>query len=233
MVTQCRRRIVLLTLLGLTCVSSCGISGKAAADPGKPYEDVQYQGGPQRIPGKVQCEFFNFGGEGIAFHDTDSVNLGSGRLNSPDGSYLHEFRKEEAVDISYIKFRTPPIDNSDYNFVTPEKNQLYVGWTEVGEWLAYTLKVERTGTYRVGLMYTSRHGGQITLSVNGKERTGALSVPSTFVQADPVAWRQWHHWNYIGDLVEMKLEKGLQKLTLHTVEKGQMNYDYLYFEFVE
>jgi len=87
--------------------------------------------------------------------------------------------------------------------------------------------------YRVGIMYTSRYGGQISLSVNGEDRTGALHIPPTFVKADPVEWRQWHHWNYIPDLVDITLIKGVRKLTLHTAEMGQMNYDYLNFEIVE
>jgi len=32
----------------------------------------------QVIPGKVECEKYDVGGEGIAYHDADSVNNGSG-----------------------------------------------------------------------------------------------------------------------------------------------------------
>jgi hypothetical protein len=59
---------------------------------GTPYDDIMYHEGPQTIPGKLQCEYYDFGGEGVAFHDTDTINSGSGRLNPGDGSYLHEFR---------------------------------------------------------------------------------------------------------------------------------------------
>lgn len=81
---------------------------------GKPFHDSHYNGGAQTIPGRLQCEYFDFGGEGIAFHDSDSINSGSGRLNHADGSYLHEFRINEAVDISFTKFQNPPIDNHSY-----------------------------------------------------------------------------------------------------------------------
>jgi len=27
---------------------------------------------PQKIPGKLQCAYYDFGGEGIAYHDTDA-----------------------------------------------------------------------------------------------------------------------------------------------------------------
>src|ERR1035438_6253536 len=85
---------------------------------GKPFQDSVYHGGPQKIPGKVQCAYYDFGGEGVAYHDTDAVNHGSGELNPLDGSYLNGFRVNEAVDISYVKVgRQPPVDDNPYNLV--------------------------------------------------------------------------------------------------------------------
>jgi hypothetical protein len=48
---------------------------------GTPYADEMYHAGPQTIPGKLQCEYYDFGGEGVAFHDVDTINSGSGKLN--------------------------------------------------------------------------------------------------------------------------------------------------------
>ncbi len=111
---------------------------------------------------------YDFGGEGIAFHDDDSINSGSGNLNPADGSYLHEFRINEPVNISYTKFREPGIDNTPFNLVQPEKDQLYVGWTKPGEWARYTVDVTEAGTYRLGLMYISNKNGKISIAVNDK-----------------------------------------------------------------
>jgi len=200
---------------------------------GKPYIDSFYKTGAQKIPGKLQCEYYDFGGEGVAYHDNDSINSGSGRLNPADGTYLHEFRINEAVDISYTKFRDPAIDNTEYNFVEPEQDQLYVGWTVPGEWTKYTVNIENTGTYELGIMYTSNQNGKISVSVNDEDKTGPLPITSTFVAADTVPWRQWHHWNYIGKIARIDLNKGLQTITVHTVETGQMNYDYIDFVLVK
>src|ERR1700761_989304 len=83
---------------------------------GKPFQDSQFSTAPQRIPGRIFCAAYDVGGEGVAYHDSDAVNHGSGELNPADGSYLHEFRMHEGVDISYTKFPTEPgkdaIDNS-------------------------------------------------------------------------------------------------------------------------
>jgi hypothetical protein len=178
----------------------------------------------------LQCEYYDFGGEGIAYHDSDSINSGSGRLNPADGSYLHEFRINEAVDISYTKFQNPPIDNSPYNLTEQQKDQLYVGWTKPSEWTKYTVNVKTSGTYLLGIMFTANKNGKISISVNDTDVTGPLSIPSTFVSADTVPWRQWHHWNYLDNIARIKLEKGEQTITIHTVETGEMNYDYINFK---
>lgn len=197
------------------------------------YTGKAFNDSIQQIPGKIQCEFYDLGGEGIAYHDTDPVNNGSGKLNPADGTFLNEFRKNEGVDISYTKFRDPAIDNNPYNVVEPEINQLYAGWTEPGEWINYTVKVNKPGTYSVDLMYTASGDGGISLNLDGKQLTSELRIPSTRNDKEPVAWRQWHHWNRIDSLATVKLKKGIHVLTLRTVSNGNMNYDYLDFRLIK
>lgn len=218
-------------ILSTLVLFACSSNQKGISDySGKPFSDARYASGAQKIPGKIQLEYYDFGGEGVAFHDSDSINSGSGKLNPPDGSYLHEFRIGEPVDISYTKSRD--IDDHDFNLVTPEMDQLYVGWTEPGEWISYTIDVETEGNYQVGLMYTANRTGQISLAINDKDVSGPLNILSTYDSADSVNWRQWHHWNYADSLTTIKLGKGLQKLTLHTVAEGNMNFDFLDFSLV-
>jgi hypothetical protein len=199
--------------------------------PGKPYHDEKWPGGPQRIPGRVMCAYYDAGGEGTAYHDADAVNHGSGELNPPDGTYLHNFRKDEGVDTSYVKYRgekfPDPIDDSPYNLVVPEKDMLYVGWTEPGEWINYTVEVEKDGTYAVELMYTSNAGGKIGLDIDGRE-AALCPIKTTFVAADPLGWRQWHHWNKL-PIAELSLTRGLHLLTIRVLEQGNMNFAYLDF----
>ena len=65
---------------------------------GLPYHDTRFSDGPQEIPGKVLCAYYDLGGEGIGYHDTHPKNHGSGELNPADGIYLNEFRIHEGVD---------------------------------------------------------------------------------------------------------------------------------------
>jgi len=230
-----KRNSAILLSFGLTLLlcPGCNSDNSLKNYKGAPFTDSVYKKGAQAIPGKLQCEYFDLGGEGIAYHDSDSINSGSGKLNPADGSYLNEFRINEAVDISYTKFREPQIDNTPYNLVQPEKDQFYVGWTSPGEWTKYTINVVEDGNYRLGLMYTSNQNGKISFSINDVDMTGPILVPSTFVAADTVGWRQWHHWNYIDNIANLKLKKGIQTFTIHTVEIGQMNYDFINFQKIE
>lgn len=196
---------------------------------GTPFQDGLYHGGPQPIPGRVQCAYYDLGGEGVAYHDTTIKNLGSGGLNPADGSYLNEFRMNEAVDTSYTKFHDA-IDNSPYDLVTPEENQLYVGWTAPGEWFNMTVHVANTGTYRADLLYTSNRGGAISIDVNGQPASSRVPILSTFNKDEPIAWRNWHHWNLAHDLTRLNLQAGKNVLTIHIVAEGEMNLAYFQFK---
>jgi len=222
-----------IILFSLFILSSCIPESKDIYYSGKPFTDSVYSGGAQIIPGKLQCEYYDSGGEGIAYHDTDTVNEGSGGLNPADGKYLNGFRKNEAVDISYTKMDERMIDNNPFNFTEQVKDQLYVGWTAAGEWTKYTVEVKKTAYYQLGIMYTSNQNAKISLSVNETDLSGPLNIPSTYVEADSLRWRQWHHWNYIDSLTTIKLKKGRQTITLHTVEIGWMNYDFLSFKLLK
>jgi hypothetical protein len=184
---------------------------------GTPYQDSLYHGGPQAIPGRVQCAFYDLGGEGIAYHDTTEKNEGSGGLNPADGSYLNEFRMHEAID------------NNPYNKVVPEENQLYVGWTQPGEWFHITVNAKHAGSYSADLLYTSNRGGNISIDVNEVDATGPIAIQSTNDAADPIAWRQWHHWNIMKDIAQVKLTAGKNVLTVHILTEGNMNLAYFQF----
>ncbi len=181
----------------------------------------------QNIPGKIECEFYDRGGEGIAYHDSDKINNGSGKLNPVNGTYLNEFRMNEGVDISYTKSNN--IDNNPFNKTMPVLDQLYVGWTVPSEWINYSINVKKSGTYKIATMYTANGDGAISFDIDNKPATSELKIPSTHNDADTVAWRQWHHWNRIDSLTSVNIIKGKHLLTLHIAQHGQMNFDY--FEF--
>src|SRR5271170_5499951 len=224
-----RLNLLAITLFAVVALST-SIAPCQSSYQGTPYEDSHYQGGAQKIPGKVQCAYYDRGGEGVAYHDTDAKNNGSGALNPADGSYLNEFRMDEGVDTSYTKFHDQ-IDNSPYDLVQPAEGQLYVGWTEPGEWFKITVQVAHAGVYSADLLYTSNRSGTISLDVNGKDATGPLTILSTFNAADPLAWRQWHHWNIMPGIAKLQLPAGKNVLTVRILTGGNMNL--AWFDFKE
>lgn len=213
----------------ILCLSLYSFSLKSSAQinyTGKPWHDSL-----QVIPGKIECEKYDVGGEGIAYHDVDKENNGSGKLNPNDGTYYNTFRINEGVDISYTK--SGGTDDNPYNRVQPLMKQLYVGWTEPGEWINYSVDVKESGFYEGTLMYTANADGKIAIDVDGKPWLETVLIKSTYNANDPVSWRQWHHWNTQVIFAHLKLSKGKHILTLRTVEKGNMNYDFIGFRKVK
>src|SRR5271170_5586571 len=58
--SEMRRAIMMIGLAGI----GLGVRSYAALPPdytGKPFEDSVYHGGPQVIPGRLECAYFDFG----------------------------------------------------------------------------------------------------------------------------------------------------------------------------
>lgn len=194
----------------------------------KNYQGKPWNNQSQKIPGKIQCEWYDLGGEGVAYHDKDSLNNGSGKLNPANGTFLNEFRMKEGVDISYTKNKD--IDNSPFNLVEPIIGELYVGWTMPDEWINYSVIINQTGFYNIEMMYTASGNGSISLLIDGEEISPEILMPSTRNDNETVAWRQWHHWNKLNTNISKKLKKGKHILTLKTVKNGNMNFDFIDFK---
>jgi hypothetical protein len=227
------RRMLFCCSVALSTLSTAAFSQSFLSQyAGVPYHDSRYQNGRQKIPGRVLCAYYDLGGEGVAYHDSDPQNHGSGELNPADGTYLNEFRIHEGVDTSYTKFDRKPdrIDDNPFDKIVPPRDLPYVGWTEPGEWFNITVDVTHAGVYIADFLYTSNHGGTISIDVNGKDATGQLQVPTTYDATDTVAWRQWHHWNLAPKFFKTRLSKGKNVLTVHILTGGAMNLAYCEFK---
>lgn len=204
-------------IAGLAVLCFAGAVALAqTAQPSAAYAGKPYQGRPQAIPGRIQAELFDVGGEGIAYHDVDAFNNGSGTLNK-GASYVDQFRKDEGVDISYTKKQfDKTVDGQDETY-----GELYVGWTSPGEWIKYTVDVKQAGVYTVNAHLSSNSpNAEISLEFDGVDATGPIVIPTT---------GHWHRWRTCLNLATIKLDKGLHAMTLKFVKEGNMNVDYLEF----
>lgn len=215
--------VILISNLFITAFTSESNVSIPSDYKGKPYEDSNYKSGAQVIPGKIECAYYDLGGEGVAYHDFETLNRGSGELNQiPNhqrpqaAAYQWNFRKDEAMDVSYTK------DFADFNhnknFFTPPVNQFYIGWTEDNEWVNYTIDVKIAGSYKIVALY-GNDANKISFSINNKPASKCKM---------PLATGSMHIWNK-AEIGTIKFsETGLQLLTFH-YNKGN---NFAYFEFI-
>lgn len=112
-----------------------------------------FPGTPSAIPGRIQAEDFDYGGEGLAYHDTSSGNSGN------------QYRTSENVDIENCSDT-----GGGYN----------VGWMAAGEWLEYTVNVATAGSYTIQARVSAQDPGKtFYIEFGGINKTGNLSVPDT------------------------------------------------------
>ena len=111
-----------------------------------------YSGTPVSLPGTVQFENYDVGGQGNAYYDTTSGNTG--------GAY-----RGNNVDI-----QATSDTGGGYN----------IGWVKAGEWLKYTVKIATAGTYSIDVRLSQRaSGGSFHIEVDGVDKTGPIAVPNT------------------------------------------------------
>ena len=110
--------------------------------------------GPFAIPGILQVEFYDKGGEGAAYHDTEAENRGDANYRSSDGVDIVNGNGGKAI-----------------------------GYTSTGEWVEYTINVKEAGTYDYKATVssgTTNSGFSINLK-NGNTTTklADVKVPQT------------------------------------------------------
>lgn len=104
------------------------------------------------IPGKIELEHFDVGGNGFAYYD-----------NTPGSETGVDFRDDEDVDIEECSDA-----GGGYN----------LGWTAADEWVEYTVDVADAGIYSFTLRVACNGSGRtLALDVDGKSYD--IDVPNT------------------------------------------------------
>jgi O-glycosyl hydrolase len=118
---------------------------RVAAANGDPY-----LGKPAAIPGVIEAEMFDNGGNGVAYADVTPENAGGA-------------------------FRTTAVD-----LESSVEGAFNVGWMAPGEWLKYGVEVLGSGTYRLNLRVAAHgDGGRLHVEFDGVNKTGPLKIPDT------------------------------------------------------
>ncbi len=105
---------------------------------------------PLVIPGTIEVEEYDNGGEGLAYHDNDPANIPGG------------FRTDEGVDIG------------------ASGNAYILEYVESGEWIEYTVDVAQAGRYSLTAEIASEvANGTFELFFAQNNASADFSVPST------------------------------------------------------
>jgi RNA polymerase sigma factor (sigma-70 family) len=115
-----------------------------------------FGGSAWRIPGIVEAENYDLGGDNIAHHDVDGFNEG-------------EAYRNDGVDIA------DALSGAD----DPAHPGPFIGWTRAEEWLEYTVDVAQAGNHTIEVRATSTNShGVFHVEFDGLDKTGPLIMPA-------------------------------------------------------
>ncbi len=150
---------VAIAVAALFALALTGLS--AAGSPARAATEGPFGGTAAPVPGTVQAENYDTGGQGVAYNVTS--------VNGSDNGY-----RSDGVDLEATTDTGGPAND--------------LGWTAAGQWFKYTVNVATAGTYTVGLRLASPSGVTDGLHIDnsaGTNLSGNVNVPATG------GWQTW------------------------------------------
>jgi hypothetical protein len=106
------------------------------------------------IPGTIEAENFNRGGQGNGYNDA-----------TPTSNSGNQYRTNEGVDMTAH---------------TQQATNYVIGWTAAGEWLEYIVRVEQETYYSITANVSSPSStARIAIELNGEQIAPEIPVPNT------------------------------------------------------
>ncbi|MBO9699091.1 MAG: family 43 glycosylhydrolase, partial [Sporocytophaga sp.] len=125
-----------------------------------------YKGTAHIIPGTIQLEEYDLGGNGVAYKDDSPGSAVTPVVN---------YRTDEDVDIENC---------------TDVGGGYNLGYTTAGEWLEYSVNVTKAGTYDMALRIAcSGDGRTVSVAMDGKDIASNIAIPNT------AGWQTWQTVN--------------------------------------
>ena len=157
----------------------------------KPFKNHQ-------VPGKISVTDYDLGRMGSAYEDKDFINLwvsdAAKRSEWNSGNQL----RNDGVDIYKSK-----------------DDQYYVGKTETGEWLQYTINSNANKSYTFDIKYASESDGKIRIEDASGKQLATVSLTST---GGNESWKT-------SSTKGIKLKKGENKIRIYFENNGiNLNY---------
>jgi hypothetical protein len=144
------------------------------------------------INSTILCADYDMGRDGYAYHDTVSGDYhvdGGNRTGWNNGT----FYRNDGVDIGN------------------DNGKPYVGWTDDGEWMQYTIDIPKTGLFDLEIRTASEEiSGAITIEVNDEVFKDKIELPLTHGKTN---WQ-------VSKIENIKLPNGKIKLRFLIVKGG-------------
>ncbi|WP_333597076.1 cellulase family glycosylhydrolase [Chryseobacterium flavum] len=168
---------------------------RQVTDPStKPFKNHQ-------VPGRVFASDYDLGRMGSAYLDKDFINLWVSDPAKRSEWNSGQQMRNDGVDI--------------YKCNDKVTNQYYVGKTETGEWLQYTVHAKEDKNYIFDIRYSSASTGKIRIETASKEVLASVSLNST---GGNESWKTISTPN-------IRLQKGENKIRIY-FEEGGANLNY-------
>ena len=163
-----------------------------------PYNDT-----PATIPGTIEAENFDQGGEKIGFHDLNDNGQGNAQDYRDDS---------EGADIE-----------------SRSNNGYAIGYTEKNEWLEYTVNVEKAGQYKYEAVVSS---GVSTSSFRIRLHKGNDFITLADIAVPQTGNNNWGTYTTVKGYLSKELEEG-EQIIRFSITGNQCNIDKVKFIYVE
>jgi hypothetical protein len=172
-------------------------------------------GAPQKIPGKIEIENYDVGGEGVAYHDEQVT---------PHGQ-LCGVSRTDVIDLNCTAQPGSPRDKNAVGCVDEPAGEEYLGYISTGDWLRYTVTVAEAGSYVIsGHEGVAGNNVQVTFTFTPTMKTGPVTLPAT----GGCAVEAYHVWTTHSNLATIALQPGTYVMQIDMVNAA-MNLDWFAF----
>ena len=187
-------------------VALLGSHARAAVPAG--YLGTPFGGTARPLPGRIELEDFDEGGQGVAWSvDDHTGNFGEGgcAANAYRNGIHPQLCKTNTNPNEIDIYSTGPMMGQKYpSDAMPQS--IYIGYTHAVDWVKITVNVTVAGTYKVSSTWASEPGGadgiKVQLSFNDALKADA-KLPGT---------GGYHNWVVASDFATVELEAGVQVL---------------------
>jgi hypothetical protein len=180
----------------------------AVADAPSEYKGVPETGTPLAVPGTIPAVGYDQApgdAPDIAFHKNGKLSKSNVR-KSADSIGIAQFNKGHVT--------------TDGKPESPE--QVYVGWTQPGEWLKYTLDVKEAGNYVIGAKVAAGStGATLRFTFSSGADSGDKEIPTTAGFQPGV--EVFHVWETLDHLAVVTLPAGACVMTVAIGKTAGLN----------